>query len=526
MTPLLLAFFLGGTLSFLLEALIRPRVRPPWRRPLAAVLVHIGSWCLLYAAFLLLVQRPWFAAVFILCLQLVLLQSHHVKWCSLKEPFLVQDFEYFLDAIRHPRLYLPFFGIWLASAASLAGAAAIAAFLWWEPWWPGRVGLLSALGTLLALVLFGAALLQAGLARLPTVSLQPEDDLAALGLSAYLWSYARQIKRPLDVRLSPASFRQPPKVHNPDALPHVVAVQSESFFDPRRWSDVVRPDVLPHWDRLTAQSLSQGPLAVPAWGANTVRTEAAFLSGLTPGALGIHRFNPYPQFVRQPPPNLLRSVKQLGYRCVAIHPYPASFYLRDRVLPALGVDEFLDIHDFDAGQKDGQYIGDAALSQRVAQLLENQDGRPLFILVITMENHGPLHLESPQDNDWQRLSAGASAGSRPAALRELAVYLRHLCNADQMLGDVSQCLAQQTRGGLLCWYGDHVPIMDKVYGHLGEPTGTTDYLIWSTRDAEHSSDMQPRDVSQLGIELLERIVAHSQDPSPRQDTSPSPRNKA
>lgn len=558
MTPLLLAFTLGGACSFLLEVPIRPRVRPPWRRPKAAMLVHLGSWCLLYAGFLLLVQRPWFASVFILCLQLVLLQSHHVKWCSLKEPFLVQDFEYFLDAIRHPRLYLPFFGIWLASAASLAGAATIAAFVWWEPWWPGRVGMLPALATLAALLVFGIMLLQAGLARLPAVSLQPTEDLTALGLYAYLWSYARQTQRPLDERLSPASFRQPPTArgsgHPPaaDALPHVVAVQSESFFDPRRWSSVVRPDVLPHWDRLKGASLSHGPLTVPAWGANTVRTEAAFLSGLTPEALGIYRFNPYRQFARQPPPNLLRAVKQLGYHCVAIHPYPASFYLRDRVLPALGIDEFLDIRDFDATQKDGQYIGDAALTQRVAQLLESQDSRPLFILVITMENHGPLHLESPQDIDWQRLATEVAAtgvattgvattgvataeghtGARRSELHELAVYLRHLCNADHMLGALSQYLTQQPRGGLLCWYGDHVPIMDKVYGQLGDPAGTTDYLIWSTRGAEGASDPQPRDVSRLGVELLERIFAYAQDTTPRrtthsrQDISPSPRKEA
>lgn len=519
MTPLLLAFSLGGTLSFLLEALIRPRVRPPWRRPLAAVLVHLGSWCLIYAAFLLLVQRPWFAAVFILCLQLVLLQSHHVKWCSLKEPFLVQDFEYFLDAIRHPRLYLPFFGIWLASAASLAGAAAIAAFLWWELWWPGHIGILPALGTVAILMLSGAALLQAGLARLPDISLQPEDDLAALGLYAYLWTYARQIKRPLDVRLSPASFRQPPKVRNPDTLPHVVAVQSESFFDPRRWSDVVRPDVLPHWDRLKAESLSQGPLAVPAWGANTVRTEAAFLSGLTPAALGIHRFNPYPQFARQPPPNLLSALKQLGYHCVAIHPYPGSFYLRDKVLPALGIDDFVDICDFDATEKDGQYIGDAALTQRVERLLEGGDGRPLFILVISMENHGPLHLEQPLDTDWSRLTTATKCDTAQPNLKELAVYLRHLCNADQMLEKLANCLAKQARGGLLCWYGDHVPIMDKVYQQLGDPTGATDYLIWSTQSALCPTAPQPQDVSQLGVELLERIIIQTRATTSRSITS-------
>lgn len=522
MTALLLAFTLGAGASLLLEVLVRPRVTPCWQRPFATLLVHLGSWCLLFAAFLLLVQRPWFASAFILSLQLVLLQSHLVKWYSLKEPFLVQDFAYFLDAMRHPRLYVPFFGIGLAIGASLAGAGAIAAFLWLEPWWLDDVGSRAALLSLAALTVTGAGMLVAGLRGLPAVSLRPEEDLVALGLYAYLWSYARRLKQPLDERQSPPEFRTPPTV-NREGLPHVVAVQSESFFDPRRWSDAVRPDVLPHWDRLKATSLCHGPLSVPAWGANTVRTEAAFLSGLTPEALGIHRFNPYPQFLRRPPPNLLGAVKGLGYRCVAIHPYPASFYQRDRVLPALGIDEFLDIGDFDESEKVGQYIGDAALTERVSRLLDTADKRPLFILVISMENHGPLNLESPREADWQRLAHDSATPSERARLNDLAVYLRHLGNADAMLGTLSRRLAQETRGGLLCWYGDHVPIMDQAYGQLGDPAGTTDYLIWSTQGAEPSARPIQRHVAELGVALLRQIAAYPQPAIPgRQDVGNSP----
>ncbi|MDT0502511.1 MULTISPECIES: sulfatase-like hydrolase/transferase [unclassified Halomonas] len=517
MTALLLAFTLGGGASLLLEGLVRPRVTPCWQRPPATLLVHLGTWCLLYAAFLLVVQRPWFATAFILSLQLVLLQSHHVKWHSLKEPFLAQDFAYFIDAMRHPRLYVPFFGIGLAIGASLAGAFAIAAFLWLEPWWLDDVGTRAALLSVATLTVAGVGLLVAGLRRLPAITLRPAEDLVALGLYAYLWSYARRLKQPLDERRSPKAFRNAPAV-NREGLPHVVAVQSESFFDPRRWSDAVCPDVLPHWDRLKATSLSHGPLTVPAWGANTVRTEAAFLSGLTPEGLGIHQFSPYARFSLQPPPNLLRAVKQWGYRCVAIHPYPASFYQRDRVLPALGIDEFLDIGDFDDCEKDGQYIGDAALTERVRRLLDTADDQPLFILVITMENHGPLNLEPPRKEDWKRLARDFDCDSERARLDDLAVYLRHLGNADAMLGAVSQRLAQETRGGLLCWYGDHVPIMDKAYDHLGDPAGTTDYLIWSTQRSQPPRCPLQRHVAELGVELLQQIVEHTQPCSPsRQD---------
>lgn len=510
-----LALLLGGLISFVLEGLLRPRVVAPWHRPTAALLVHLGSWCLLHALFLAVLQRPWFAGTFILSLQLVVIQTSLTKWHSLKEPFLYQDFDYFLDAIRHPRLYLPFFGLWLAAGALLAGAAAITAFLWFEPWLfasvtPGEGLLAMALEGLI-----GAALLLAGLRRLPPVTLEPTQDLPPLGLYAYLWSYGRQARRPLDTRLSPPEFCQPvtapAALVAPEALPDVVVVQSESFFDPRRWSDHVHPEILCHWDHLSADSLAHGPLRVPAWGANTVRTEAAFLTGLGPSEMGIHRFNPYQQLARQSVPNLLASARRLGYRTVALHPWPASFYLRDRVLPTLGVDEFLDVRDFDPADRDGQYISDAALARRVGSLLDDSDNSPLFILVITMENHGPLHLETPRERDAYRLSPVCQAAAHRPYYRDLKVYLRHLANADRMLNNLSRRLLESPRDGLLCWYGDHVPILDQAYRALGEPDGTTDYLIWSTRpDIARHSLAKEREVSRLGVELLGWIHAHAE----------------
>lgn len=497
MISTLLALLMGGIASFLGELLVRPRLLPPWRRPIAALLIHLGSWCLLYAIFLALVQRPWFAAAFILCLQLVLVQSNHVKWKTLKEPFLFQDFDYFLDAVRHPRLYLPFFGIALAIGASLAGATAIALFFWLEPWLVAQVGFGTYLAGLAMLTLIGSALLMAGLTRLPVISLQPHKDLPELGLYAFLWSYARQAKRPIDARLSPQVFRQqlPPPTHGP--LPDVVVVQSEAFFDPGRWLQHGQAQRLAHWERACRTGQRHGRLDVPAWGANTVRTEAAFLTGLPNDALGIHRFSPYRQLARQALPNLIGQLKQWGYQTVAIHPYPASFYLRHQVFPRLGFDHFIDIKAFDEKRdRDGQYISDAAVAREICHLLGIKHNKPLFIFAITMENHGPLSLE-----------AGQLPEEEGGIHQELATYLRHLENADQMLGQLMQALDVQERPGVLCWYGDHVPIMDTVYRQLGEPDGTTDYVIWSSRPQHGAPAIhQDLEVEALGQVLLNHII--------------------
>ena len=276
-------------------------------------------------------------------------------------------------------------------------------------------------------------------------------------------------------------------------LADLVSVQSESFFDARRLWPGIRGQVLSQFDTLRDEALAQGRLQVAAWGANTVRTEFAFLTGIKVDQLGVHRFNPYRHLARQGVASIALELKSRGYRTVCVHPYVGSFYGRDKVLPALGFDEFIDVRSFTEQQKAGPFIGDCAVADKISELLD-APGRtqPLYIHAITMENHGPLHLESV---------AAADLGQwfdrpLPEDLRDLAPYVRHLSNADRMLGQLREhLLARGTPTGL-CFFGDHVPILPDVYGALGEPDGDTEYFIWS--NTTHGASAP----ANLGVEHL------------------------
>lgn len=111
-----------------------------------------------------------------------------------------------------------------------------------------------------------------------------------------------------------------------------------------------------------------GQMTVPAWGANTIRTEFAFLSGIDAEHLGVHRFNSYRAIAAGwRVASLASYLKSLGYRTVCVHPYPVGFYQRDRVYPSLGFDAFLDIQAFDGVEHVGPYMDDAAVADKVDQ---------------------------------------------------------------------------------------------------------------------------------------------------------------
>jgi phosphoglycerol transferase MdoB-like AlkP superfamily enzyme len=236
---------------------------------------------------------------------------------------------------------------------------------------------------------------------------------------------------------------------------------------------VIKPGLLGHFDAMKASGFCSGVLAVPAWGANTMRTEHAFLSGISNSALRYASFYPY-AFVTGATPAMPHAFQGLGYRCTAVHPYPADFFSRHKVFPRLGFDEFVDEAKFAHATREGPYISDAVVTDWLIKRLDQPMARPEFLFAITMENHGPLHLEKATSAEADTLY------QRPhgQTIDDLTVYLRHLANANKMLGQLQDFLICRQRKTLLCFYGDHVPGMGQVYDTLKANPQNSDFLIW------------------------------------------------
>jgi len=455
----------GIFFSLALERLARPQCPGLWR-PWSSMTLHGGLLLFAWALVLLIVRRPAFALLLVLAGQLLVIQVNNAKYRALREPFLFSDFGIFSQAIRHPRLYLPFLGL---GRAALVAAAVIATFVfgWWMekplsdfPVWSVGAAIVAAL------------LLAVGWAMAPLPLLDPERDVASRGLFVSIAQYWWREKT-----TKPTRRTHLPAIRKPGSnLPDIVVIQSESFFDPRRIFSGIRQDLLPNFDKACAEATIHGRLAVPAWGANTMRSEFAFLSGIAPASLGIHRFNPYRRVTRQALHALPAVLREAGYQTTCIHPHPARFFRRDRAFPNLGFNRFVDIRNFHGAGKFGPYISDEAVTDKLLDELK-ADGKPSFYFVITMENHGPLHLEEVSAAEMNTYYTAPP----PAGCEDLTVYLRHLRNADYQLGRLRAFLHSRTRPTLLCFYGEHLPSMPKVYDALGVPDGRTDFFLLSPR---------------------------------------------
>ena len=393
---------------------------------------------------------------------------------------------------------MPFFGYAKAAILVLGGISLFGLLLYTRrpitsvyDSWAGSVS-----AELLLIVLSALAIWIAG-KQLPTMTLEPLADMQRCGLLSFLYGY-RKLEKKTGIQGKPPFERLPSSLSfSVNQKPDLISIQAESFFDPRDAFSCLRKELLPHWDRLCSESISHGLLDTGPWGANTVRPEFEFLTGLCSAQIGVHQFQPYRTLGQKPLPTLATWLKAIGYRTIAIHPYEMCFYKRDKVYPNLGFDEFIDIRAFKNADIAGGYVSDVALGQFVADLLAQPSSQPRYIHVVTMENHGPYDITNGLEHTQHPLS-----NPIPERCGELEVYARHLQNTDTLFGLVSNALSAQDCPGALCVFGDHVPILTQAYEALGYPDGHTNYLIWNAADIRHNNSENPLAVEHLAQTFL------------------------
>lgn len=451
--------------SLLPEAIALPRAS--LRRSPVAFALHVAAIAFICLCVLLITGRVRFSAFVAIALVALLAGVSNAKYASLREPFVFTDLSLFSQLFAHPRLYLPFLSVSTVMAIVVGVVVVVAGFVADKPLAHRPAGALLTAGCACLATAYLCA------ARLP-LKLNAVDDQKRHGFFAVFVAYLLNGMKPATSRKLRGALAAGPFANGgPQSAPDVILIQSESFFDARQLATSIDRSILSHFDTARRESVQHGELTVPAWGANTMRTEFAVLTGINETQLGYARFYPY-AFVRQAGASLASWFKSGGYKTLAIHPYYADFFGRERAFKHLQIDRFIDIAAFADAPRAGPYVSDLAVADAIIEALDEPRDKPAFIFSMTMENHGPLHLEAVEAGEG---AAFHSLGD-DARWQDLTAYLRHLANADAMLGRLLSALRTRRRDTVLCFYGDHVPALPHVYAELGCEPARSDYFLW------------------------------------------------
>jgi hypothetical protein len=456
------------------------RARPPaWVVALDAAPLLIGA-----ALFAGLTARPLFGAIVVAVLAAGLALADGVKRRVLREPVVFADRAELVELVRHPEFYVPFAGTATVAAGAVAAIALAGGVAWlvppvwrWSPWPPLAAVAVAAAGLALPGWPPLTRWLRARYAALAP-SRDPDVDAARWGMLACFAIHATlaRAERPAR-RAAPAVLRQPRGTRRGPVL----MVQLESFCDPRGRHPAVPADLLPGLDACRDAAAAWGRLDVPCWGANTVRTEFAALTGLGADRVGLDRFNPYERFARSPVDSVAWRMRAAGRRAICLHPFDKRFYGRHRAMPALGFERFIGPEAFAGAARAGGHVSDADLATKAAEILA-ECGPDLFLFVISVGNHGPWLADRGAEDAWPA-PPGLADVADAAALRR---FLGGLRRTDQVFPILTRALRDADAPGLLLAYGDHQPSLPGLFA-AGDPA--TDYVLW---DAEPGGPVATR----------------------------------
>ena len=284
------------------------------------------------------------------------------------------------------------------------------------------------------------------------------------------------------------------------ALPHVIVIQSEAFWDPAQLGAELFPEGSPgdlqsicNSFPASTQGCAAGYVGVPSFGGMTANTEFEFLTGIPlqffPGVAV-----PYVHFIEKPMPSIVWRFRQAGYHTLGVHSSEGWFWNRDKAYPRLGFDDFKDVRHFNNAERNQFYVTDKAMNQLLVDEIHAAT-TPQFIFSVTMANHGPFDDTrfqglAPVPINWQAVPDLSE--SQHQALNTYAIGVREARIALTDL--IHEFQPENSPPIIIVFYGDHLPILGanfKIYHETGfkpEANNTpfqelysTPYLVWSNR---------------------------------------------
>jgi len=478
--------------------------------PGMALLLDVAPALLTAILLAVITGRPLFGGLVVFALGAGFTIADRAMRETLREPVVFQAMSELPQVFTHPHLYLPFAGPGLVIGGAVAAVAAGVAILVFVPpvWNPAPLsGLAAALAIGVAYWRLGCPPLlarTADLFRRLEISGDPAVDAATLGPFTMLLVHCTIARAERGARQQALKPNPTPFVAGGARKGPIVVVQCESFFDARRLSPLVPPELLSGFAECCRSGAMHGGLVVPGWGANTMRAEFAFLTGIPEVELGLDRFNPYYALARVPIASHVWRLREAGYRTICLHPFDRRFFRRDLVMPALGFERFLG-HEALGGAKAPPYQPDPALARQVLRVLD-EEGPDSFVFVITMGNHGPwLDRNTPLDPVVAECLDPSAVPQGPELLR----YLNGLHRSDEMLRILMAGLAERHPDAVLALYGDHLPSLPQTFEHFGFTELHSDYVIWpGTGGVPRRVDLPAH---LLGQAVVEAAIGHDRE---------------
>lgn len=227
--------------------------------------------------------------------------------------------------------------------------------------------------------------------------------------------------------------------------PHIIVIMNESFGSVQNFVKT-NELITPYYDSL--KGLIKGNLYVNTFGGGTANTEFEFLTGMTIGNYE-YPVMPYNNFVKRDKYSIARYFKDLNYKTMAMHPYTATNYNRDKVYKRFGFDELVFYNEFKNKKCVRNYVSDESFYKEVIDRFENNKNlnKELFLFGITMQNHSGY-----KTFDGANVSVDLSTNSSKESIES---YLSLMRISDSALKTLFDYFKNENEHVIILFFGDH-----------------------------------------------------------------------
>ncbi len=282
--------------------------------------------------------------------------------------------------------------------------------------------------------------------------------------------------------------------------PTIITIMDESFADFNLVGDLeTNEEVTPFIDSLTENTVKGYALA-SVFGAKTPNSEWEYMTGNTMAFLPGGSVS-YQQWIDKQPVSMVSTLRELGYTAIAMHPYYRTGWRRNTVYPKLGFTEmhFLDDGDsyYDETNILRDYVTDQELFDKIiARFEQKEEDEQLFIMSITMQNHGGYKTEYENFESSIYQIGGM-------LYTDASQYLSLIHETDKAVENLISYFETVDEPVEIVFFGDHYPSLSSNFVRSLNGKGLSGltltelqklfdvpFFIWTNYDTEEETDIQ------------------------------------
>lgn len=290
--------------------------------------------------------------------------------------------------------------------------------------------------------------------------------------------------------------------------PTIIVIMNESFADLGVIGDLqTTEEVTPFFNSLS-ENTTKGYAISSVYSAKTPNSEWEFLTGNSMAFLPTGSV-PYQQYLDGDTSSIVTTMKQRGYKCLAMHPYYSTGWSRNKVYPWMGFDEMLFIDKFDNSKIMREYITDEEMYSKIMYQFKQKDpGEKLFIMGVTMQNHGGYTDSYMGFTNTVQMTNGYYT--------DVNQYLTLMNESDKALEQLITYFQGVDEKVEIVFFGDHQPgLNSQFYEQLNgrglaglttqqlEDLFTVPFFVWTNYESE-SEQVEITSLNYLSLYMMEK----------------------